>query len=427
MCRWTLIGAIVLCVALPRELDAQGLTGDLTGTVADEQGAVVSGALVELASPSLIGGSQRQITNDRGQFRFPVLPPGLYSLDVSRSGFTSIRQAAIEVGAGARVERGVRLAVAGVAESVVVEARGSRFDPGGAGVGTRFTLNDLRAIPSRRISMFDSLRSAPFVHVPTSARSRRCRRSNGTNENLFLVNGNSTTCPCGVARSEPGIDFIQEIQIQSIGASAEYGNAQGAVINVITRQGSDRFLFDMASYWQPAGLTSQPVRLSFGSDRTSGYERTKYQDASSSLGGPIVRSRLWFFSGYQHIRDYDSQPGADPALPRAYQEDKGTLSLTWRFGRTWRLEQSVQYQSWANPELPTSTKPFATTQRRHASVPAITFGHLTHVVSDRTLWEARVGWFLHDRVDDQLGDRWTPSQGGHDRLGQRGPPSLATG
>src|SRR4029079_14492305 len=80
----------------------------------------------------------------------------------------------------------------------------------------------------------------------------------GTNENQFLIDGTNFTCPCnGIARAEPGIDFIQEIQVQSIGASAEYGNVQGAVINVITRQGSEELAHDSSYYGQPADMTSQ--------------------------------------------------------------------------------------------------------------------------------------------------------------------------
>lgn len=67
----------------------------------------------------------------------------------------------------------------------------------------------------------------------------------GTNENTFLIDGTNFTCPCsGEARAEPGIDFIQEVQVQSVGGSAEFGNVQGAVINVVTRQGSERFMYD---------------------------------------------------------------------------------------------------------------------------------------------------------------------------------------
>src|SRR5262249_33305331 len=128
----------------------------------------------------------------------------------------------------------------------------------------------------------------------------------GTNENQFLIDGTNFTCPCnGVARSEPGIDFIQEIQIQSIGASAEFGSVQGAVINVLTRQGGERFLGDTSYYGQTSGLTSQPVLRPLTGNRT-GYERVRYRDLTANVGGPAIRNRLWFFGGYQYLRDYDS-------------------------------------------------------------------------------------------------------------------------
>src|SRR4030095_5725430 len=120
-------------------------------------------------------------------------------------------------------------------------------------------------IPTRRFSMFASIRAAPGVS-PTSPASSTVNTvsalGSGGNENLFLIDGTNFTCPCaGISRAEPGVDFIQEVQIQSAGASAEYGNFQGAVFNVITRQGSDRFQYD-ASYYGPAsGLPSPPVRL----------------------------------------------------------------------------------------------------------------------------------------------------------------------
>ena len=85
-------------------------------------------------------------------------------------------------------------------------------------------------------------------------------------------------------------------------------------MNVITKSGGNRFQYDAAYYWQTDALTSQPVRLEYDRARQldSGYERAAYRDFTTSLGGPVVRDRLWFFSGYQHLRDSDSQPGTDP-------------------------------------------------------------------------------------------------------------------
>src|SRR5436309_2156560 len=115
--------------------------------------------------------------------------------------------------------------------------------------------------------MFDFLRTARGISATSPSSGTTTTVSafgSGTNENQFLIDGTNFTCPCnGIARAEPGIDFIQEVQVQSLGASAEYGNVQGAVINVVTRQGSERFLHDASSYGQTSGLTSQPVTLSF--------------------------------------------------------------------------------------------------------------------------------------------------------------------
>ena len=310
----------------------------------------------------------------------------------------------------------MELNLAGLAESLVVEGAGSRIEARDPGFGTRFGPEDLNAIPTRRASMFDFIRAAPGIS-PTSPGSATATTvsafGSGTNENQFLIDGTNFTCPCnGIARAEPGIDFIQEIQVQSMGASAEYGNVQGAVINVITRQGGERWLYDASYYGQTVGLTSQPVRLPYGSgQRESGYERATYRDFTTNIGGPAIRDRLWFFTGYQHLRDYDSQPGSDPQFPRTYEQDKIFAKLTWQLARGWQLVQSVHDEFWVNPEQPTFVKPFEATLRLHASVPAITFGHLTHTSSAKTVWDVRVGRFVYAREDDpSTGNRTTPSR-----------------
>jgi len=413
--------ALFLCVAtacalLPRMAAAQGLTGALIGTVKDAQGGVLPGAVVHISSPALIGGPATLTTNEKGQLRFPALSPGSYALDIALTGFATYHEENISVGAGATIERTATLQVAGVAESIVVEGAGSRIDARDFGFGSRYGLDDLRLIPTRRSSMFDFIRSAPGVS-PTSPSSGTVTTvsafGSGTNENQFLIDGTNFTCPCnGIARSEPGIDFIQEIQVQSVGASAEYGNVQGAVINVVTRQGSNRLSYDASYYGQTAGLTSQPVRRPYpGSGQLSGYERARYRDFTTNFGGPAVRDRLWFFGGYQHLRDYDSQPGSDPAFPRTYEQDKIFAKLTWRLAPGWQLVQSVHDEFWVNPEQPTSAKPFDATLRLHASVPAVTFGQLTHTSSANTVWDVRAGRFVYSREDDpSTGSRTTPSR-----------------
>ena len=198
-----------------------------------------------------------------------------------------------------------------------------------------------------------------------------------------------------------------------LGASVEFGNLQGAVFNVVTKQGGARFASETSYYAQTSGLTAQPIVLPVraGTQPTSGYERDKYRDLTASLGGPVKRDRLWFFGAYQYLRDFDSQPGADPAYPRTYEQNKYFGKLNWRLTPSMQMMQSFHEEQWVNPTPATVAAPFVTTQRVHASVPNMTFAHLTQVLSDRTFWEARAGRFLlRQDADPSSGDRTTPNR-----------------
>jgi hypothetical protein len=201
----------VAALMLPAAVAAQNLTGALVGNVRDAQGAGVPGAGVRLNSAALIGGPVEIATNDKGQVRFAVLPPGTYALEITKSGFTRAELPGIEIGAGETVERTFVLQPAGVSEAVVVTGETSRLLGRQPGLATRFGPEDLRTIPTRRASMFDFVRAAPGIS-PTSPSSGTATTvsafGSGINTNAFLIDGTNFTCPCvGVARSEPGIGF----------------------------------------------------------------------------------------------------------------------------------------------------------------------------------------------------------------------------
>ena len=406
----------LMCLALvPGETRAQSLTGALGGTVRDTQGGVLPGAAIRLTSTALMTGEERTTSNEKGQWRFPVLPPGQYLLTVELPPtFAPHRRTGLRIGAGETLDLAVVLQLAGIAETVTVDAT-SGVNSRASGFETRFGPDYIRTIPSRRFSMFDLIRSAPGVS-PTSPGSGTVNSvsvfGSAVNENMFLIDGTNFTCPCqGVSRSEPIVDVIQELHVQSMGASVEYGNVQGAVFNVITKQGGARIAAETSYYTQPAALTAQPVVIAVtrGTQPASGYERVRYRDLTTSLGGPVRRDRVWFFGAYQYLRDYDSQPGADPAFPRKYEQDKVFGKLTSRLTPSMRMTQSFHQELWVNPTLPTLAAPFVATQRVHASVPSMTFANVTHVLSDRTAWEARVGRFTLDQDSDpSSGDRETP-------------------
>jgi hypothetical protein len=192
-----MVGGVLLfagasCVFSTSIVTAQALTGALIGTVKDAQGGVLRGALVRLTSPALIGGQETLTTDETGQMRFPILPPGDYVLDIELQGFASYHEAEIRIGAGATRERTAVLQLAGVAESIVVQGAGSRIEARDPGFGTRFGPEDVRSIPTRRNSMFDFIKAAPGISptAPSSGKNNTISAfGSSTNENHFLFDG----------------------------------------------------------------------------------------------------------------------------------------------------------------------------------------------------------------------------------------------
>ncbi len=211
--RTIFIALITLVYLAVQPAPAQVLTGTLFGTVKDASGAVLPLNGVRVTSAALISGVASTVTNDRGQFRLPQLPPGLYNLEVFSSGFESYREEDIRVGVGASIERDVVLHVAGISESIDVVTSRSSLDALRTGLTSRFDSADLKNIPVRRYSMFDFIKAAPGMS-PTSATSGTnnilSAFGGGGNENAFLLDGANFTCPCsGGAAPQPDVDVIE--------------------------------------------------------------------------------------------------------------------------------------------------------------------------------------------------------------------------
>jgi hypothetical protein len=306
--RWFVASFLLGFVLVARFAGAQVPTGSLSGAVKDESGGVLPGASIQLTSPALILVPATTVTNEKGQFRFPTLAPGEYMLEIALANFAKYREDEIPIVVEGNIERTVILKLAGIAESISVEG-GSTVEAERSGLASRFELQELTSIPVRRFSMFDFIKATPGVS-PTSPSSGVDNGvsvfGSGVNESLYLLDGTNFTCPCsGGPAPQPDVDVIEEIHVDSLGAPAEFGNIQGAVFNVVTKQGSNFFAPDFSYYGQTAGLTSQPVQLPCVrcSQAETQYTRVRYRDFTTYLGGPIVRNRVWFFGGYQYLKN----------------------------------------------------------------------------------------------------------------------------
>ncbi|MGH9333500.1 MAG: TonB-dependent receptor, partial [Vicinamibacteria bacterium] len=396
--RWITVLVLVAAVMVSVSASAQVITGTIVGTVRDDSGGVLPGASVTITSPALPSGPSTQITNEKGQFRFPNLAPGVYALETTLAGFGTYREEDLRVSVGGTTERDVPLKLGSVAETVTVTGESPIVDTKKAGVSANFTSEVVQNTPVRRFSMFDFLKWSPGVSAtsPTSATSSSMTAfGSSTNDNVYLMDGTDFTSPVGGgAWPYPDTDVIEEVETVALGASAEYGNVQGAVFNVVTKQGGNDYRFDFSYFAQPDALTSKPTKLPCDCpEGETGFTRVRYRDFTVHAAGPVIKDRLWFFGGYQYQRDYDAQPGVDPAGPRVWQADRVFWKINWQITENLRFMNTYHDDYWDIPAIPSIADPFETITSYGGRNPSMTIANFTHVLSPNTFWDARFSGF----------------------------------
>ena len=143
---------------------------------------------------------------------------------------------------GGTAEVNVQLKVSTQSETVTVVAESPVVDSTTTQVSTNYSREWVENAPVRRFTFFDLINAAPGVSPSTSTSSRSQSFGSATNENMYLLDGTDFTAPLtGAAWPWPNTDAIEEVQVLSLGAPADYGNLAGAVFNVVTRQGSNTF------------------------------------------------------------------------------------------------------------------------------------------------------------------------------------------
>jgi hypothetical protein len=280
---------------------AQRITGSLVGTVRDPSGAVLPGVTVGVTGEKIVG-TRSTVTNESGFYRFIGLPPGSYDLRFRLPGFASLRREAIRVSVGGTAEVGAELKLAELAEEVSVTGGTPVVDTQTSQVSANFDKDWVRNAPTARFSFFDLVNGAPGVSRGWSGSTLSVAFGSGGEENSYQIDGTDlTSAYVGTAVPWPNPDAIEEVEVLTLGAPAEYGSP-GAVFNVVTRQGTNQFHGDVNFHLQTDGLTGRNTTEE--EDEGFPFHREKYQDATAQLEGPILKDKLWFFASYQYLRDY---------------------------------------------------------------------------------------------------------------------------
>jgi hypothetical protein len=310
-----LIVWFVLLAALP--LAAQEQTGSIQGVIKDASGGVLPGVTVEARSPRVVGASTA-VTDAQGVYRFPALPPGVYTVTATLQGFTPAKSEAV-LALGQLLKVDLSLQIAGVAETVQVTGESPLIDVKQNASFATIQEELIDRIPKGR-DFTSVVNTAPGTNNESYAGGIQVDGASGS-ENRFIIDGMDTTAmKSGTSNKSMLVDFVQEVQVKSSGYNAEFGGATGGVINVLTKAGSNSYHGSGGTYYTGNALRGA-IRSSWrvnpwtdeGGSFPGELEQVKGRDNDSwhnwnpvfDFGGPLVRDRLWYYAGFsQNRNDY---------------------------------------------------------------------------------------------------------------------------
>ncbi len=335
MFRWLPICfAITLAAISPPLAEAQpAQTGTVAGVVRDTSGAVLPGVTVTMTSQER--GFARDTTSDEhGRYIFAAVSIGHYTVEATLAGFTPARSADNLVETEKTTTVPVSLAVGRLTDTVVVTGTAPIVDRTNVTANVRVRREEFERLPVGR-SYQALILATPGVVGGTALTGSTNVNALGApnNSNLYVMDSIDTTDPTtGTSGTSINFEAIQEVSVSTSAVSVEYGRGQGAIVNVITKSGTNR-VAGTAKYiavndtWDAQNATKSEVT-------GASLARVKFDQVNPAyaftLGGPVWRDRAWFFGAYEDATNTTPRRQTAGPIPEDYQQATDARFLTLR-------------------------------------------------------------------------------------------------
>jgi hypothetical protein len=312
--------ALAAALALVPLASAQQLTGNIYGSVVDEQGGRLPGVTVTLSG---VGAAKTQTTDARGEFRFPNLPPGVYTLVYELQSFSKVTNSDVKVSVGQNTETNARLKISSVESTVIVEGAPALLDTRQVQTGAVVDSTELAQIPTAR-DPWVILGTVPGVQLDrvnvggneSGQQSTYVGKGSDSSQNTWNVDGVNITDMGALGSSPAYYDFesFQEIQA-STGGSDVTASSPGVQLNMVTKRGTNEvhgsaryYLANHDLQWNNVTPEDQAQGVTNGGNRIN-----EVQDYGIELGGPLWHDRLWAWgaAGRNQINLFNAQGNPD--------------------------------------------------------------------------------------------------------------------
>jgi len=361
-------------------------TSRLTGEVFDNDGTAMPGVTIQISSDTLIGGSQIAIADGEGRFTFNLLPVGIYTVEASLAGF---KPASGEV--QVTLDRTAEIIFNMVAESFGGEIEVTAVVPvvNTAQVNTSVTFDQdylqKAAVGSANRGYLSMIGQA--AGVAGSGNASVFGGSSG--DNSYLIDGLNTSDPVtGTFGTNFNFDAIQEMNFQTGGFEAEFGQATGGIVNLVTKSGGNEFSGSLDIRYRNEQMTEN------GDYYDRDLQDSLYQSISATFGGPILRDKLWFFASLEKVDTSRQNSGA--YFPREWDGTNYIGKITWQIADSHRAV--LKYSGAPADIFGTNSSQFVLESAKNVQFQGsdIWQAELNSVLSQSVLLNVAVGVFAND-------------------------------
>lgn len=304
-----------LCLAASALGQSQATTGNIEGRVVDPNGAAVPGITVTATNQDTGFGKVVQ-TDDDGSYVMVLLPPGNYTVETTPAkGFAGGKYENLRVTVGAKTTLEIALTVGGSVNVVDVTSEGQGVEATRTSISSTVNENQVANLPTNGRNFLDFATITPnVVRDPTRSGDLAVGGQKGTLNSIQIDGASSDNTffgqssgrvGSGRAPSQFSIDTVKEFQVNQNGFTAEFGRAAGAVINVVTKSGTNRFTGSAFEYFRDESLNAlNPNLRSQARPKPPG----QINQFGGTIGGPIRKDKMFFFGAYEGQRSKLSNP-----------------------------------------------------------------------------------------------------------------------
>jgi hypothetical protein len=400
--------AIMSAFCIASTAGAQQGTAEIGGKVVDAQGGVLPGVNIVVTNEDT-GVFRELISSPEGAYFVSQIVPGRYRIVAKLEGFKALDRRGIVLEVGRTTTLNLTMEVGGLAETLTVTGEAPLVDVSTAEIGGHISATELNDLPSFNRNYMALAGSVPgVVFLPHAEFLNDGIQANGrpTEANNIVFDGASNTDDLRGSnvggQTRAANESIQEVQILTSQFDAEYGRASGAVVNAVTKSGTNSFSGSAFNYWTGKDFTSRNFFNKVLGEPKADVGKTEW---GFTLGGPVVRNKLHFFVSVERL--VVARPWAR-TFPSRPEFNYSTESEESAWNTMWRIDHQInQKHTWAFRWLREFAPQFqridGTTETLESygdetDLDQTLVGTVTSVLSDTKVNTIRYGATLEDTV-----------------------------